>query len=125
MSESVRYPSVCLSQSRVTPKRFQISKYAWTISQRDVSTFLRSNFPILNRGSLQTSALKRGTPHVDGKNLTNNPSYLRNGRRKDANSYRSNTGSRVWGFPMVAKLVSWSDLERRSGRYFSLFHRSL
>ena len=77
--------SVRLSHSWAMPKRFKISKYiscrmierlSKYISCRMIERyvyFLEAKF--LNcefRGSLQTSALKRGTP-VDNENLTSNP----------------------------------------------------
>ena len=59
---------------------------------------------------------------VEGKNQTNNPSYLGHSVRQQISYYYSHIACCIPGFPLVLKL---NDLEWYNGRYFALFCRDL
>ena len=94
-----------------------IEGYLWLLQAK----FCDSEF----RDSPQTRTLKRGTP-VESENLTNNPLYLLSG--KQCKIGRSKNCSNIGklrtqtGFPLVPKVVTSNDLQRRNGRYLALFH---
>jgi len=119
---SVR-PSVCLSHLRV--EHIEITYHVisnhipyHTVRSRDVTSFLRPNFPFWINDLPITSALEKESPL-----WTNNPPHLRKrckirGKLLLFAQRKSHTV-----FPLVPKVVTFHDLEPRNNHYFALFRR--